>query len=90
MSIWFIVIAIAALVCLSAFFSASEMAYSSCNLMRLETLRDEGSRAAGVAAIAVAWGYRPAKALAEALSEAFGAPAPIAYDVPALRKLLID
>ena len=49
MSIWFIVIAIAALVCLSAFFSASEMAYSSCNLMRLENLRDEGSRAAGVA-----------------------------------------
>ena len=49
MSIWLIVIAIAALVCLSAFFSASEMAYSSCNLMRLENLRDEGSRAAGVA-----------------------------------------
>ena len=49
MSIWFIVIAIAALVCLSAFFSASEMAYSSCNLMRLENLRDEGSHAAGVA-----------------------------------------
>ena len=48
------------------------------------------ARAAGVAAIAVAWGYRPATALAEALSEAFGAPAPIAYDVPALRKLLID
>lgn len=48
------------------------------------------ARAAGIAAIAVAWGYRPATALAEALSEAFGAPAPIAYDVPALRKLLID
>lgn len=48
------------------------------------------ARAAGVAAIAVAWGYRPATALAEALSEAFGTPAPIAYDVPALRKLLID
>ena len=48
------------------------------------------ARAAGVAAIAVAWGYRPATALAEALFEAFGAPAPIAYDVPCLRKLLID
>ena len=36
-------------ICLSAFFSAAEMAYSSCNLLRLENLRDEGSKRAGVA-----------------------------------------
>ena len=33
----------------SAFFSASEMAYSSCNELRLEHLRDGGSRRAGAA-----------------------------------------
>ena len=49
MSIYLVVIGIILLVCLSAFFSASEMAYSSCNLMRLENLRDEGSKRAGVA-----------------------------------------
>ncbi len=49
MSIPLIVIGIFALVCFSAFSSASEMAYSSCNLMRLENLRDEGSRRAAAA-----------------------------------------
>ena len=34
---------------LSAFFSASEMAYSSCNSLRLENLRDDGSQRAGTA-----------------------------------------
>lgn len=33
----------------SAFFSATEMSYSSCNLMRLENLSEEGSRRAGTA-----------------------------------------
>ena len=46
MSVYLIVIGIAALVCLSAFFSGSEMAYSSCNLLRMENLRDEGNRRA--------------------------------------------
>ncbi|MBQ6466205.1 MAG: HlyC/CorC family transporter [Oscillospiraceae bacterium] len=35
--------------CLSAFFSASEMAYSACNTLRLENLRDGGSKRAGAA-----------------------------------------
>ena len=40
------------LVCLSAFFSGSEMALSSCNRLRMENLRDEGSkRAAAVVEI---------------------------------------
>ena len=52
MSVYLIVIAIIALVCLSAFFSGAEMAYSSCNLLRMENLRDEGSkRAAAVVKI---------------------------------------
>ena len=34
---------------LSAFFSASEMAYSSCNSLRLENMRDDGSKRAGTA-----------------------------------------
>ena len=48
MSIYGIVIGIALLVCLSAFFSGSEMAFSSCNQLRMENLRDEGDRRAGV------------------------------------------
>ena len=52
MSIYLIVIGVIALVCLSAFFSGSEMAFSSCNLLRMENLRDEGNkRAAAVVKI---------------------------------------
>lgn len=42
---------VAAIVCiiLSGFFSASEMSLSSANRIRLENLRDSGSRAAGIA-----------------------------------------
>ena len=35
--------------CLSAFCSAAEMAYSSCNTVRLENLRDDGSKRAAAA-----------------------------------------
>ena len=49
MSISLVVIGILLLICFSAFSSASEMAYSSCNLLRLENLRDEGSKRAAVA-----------------------------------------
>ena len=51
MSIYLIVIAIILMVCLSAFFSGSEMALSSCNLLRMQNLREEGSRRAAVARI---------------------------------------
>ena len=44
-----IVFGILALVCLSAFFSGSEMAFSSCSRLRMENLRDEGSRPAAAA-----------------------------------------
>ena len=49
MSITLVAIGILLLICFSAFSSASEMAYSSCNLLRLENLRDEGSKRADVA-----------------------------------------
>ncbi len=49
MSIYLIVIAILLMIWLSAFFSGSEMALSSCNLLRMQNLRDEGSRRAAVA-----------------------------------------
>ena len=49
MTIYFVVIGIVLCVALSAFFSSSEMAYSSCNTIRLEKYRDDGSKRAGVA-----------------------------------------
>ena len=49
MSLVLVIAGIAACVLLSGFFSGSEMAYSSCNQMRLEKLRDDGSKRAGVA-----------------------------------------
>lgn len=47
MSVYLIILGILLLVRLSAFFSGSEMALSSCNRLRMENLRDEGSKRAG-------------------------------------------
>ena len=47
--IWLYVILMALLLCGSAFFSASEMALSSANRMRLSSAAEDGSRAAAVA-----------------------------------------
>ena len=49
MSLYFVIAGIAVCVFLSAYFSASEMAYSSCNYVRLEKTRDGGSKKAGTA-----------------------------------------
>ena len=49
MSLFLVIAGIAACVLLSGFFSGSEMAYSSCYQVRLENLRDDGSKRAGVA-----------------------------------------
>ena len=49
MSIYIELIGIALCICLSAFCSSSEMAYSSCNSIRLENLRDAGSKKAALA-----------------------------------------
>ena len=49
MTIVLISIGLVACICLSAVFSASEMAFSSCNTMRLENAEKEGNRAAGKA-----------------------------------------
>ena len=49
MSLYLVIAGLAACLGLSAFFSASEMAYSSCNALRLEHLRDDGNRRAAVA-----------------------------------------
>ena len=49
MTLYLVIAGLVACVCLSAFFSASEMAYSSCNQLRLEKARDEGSKRAAVA-----------------------------------------
>ena len=49
MTIALVIIGIIVCLALSAFFSASEMAYSSCNELRLENMRDDGSKRAGVA-----------------------------------------
>ena len=49
MSIYMVLAGIVLCICLSAFCSASEMAYSSCNILRLENARDDGSRKAAAA-----------------------------------------
>ncbi len=49
MSIYFVIAGIAVCVFFSAYFSASEMSYSSCNPVRLEKTRDGGSKKAGLA-----------------------------------------
>ena len=49
MTLYLVMAGLVACLCLSAFFSASEMAYSSCNALRLEHLRDDGNRRAAVA-----------------------------------------
>ena len=49
MTIALVIIGIVVCLALSAFFSASEMAYSSCNELRLENMRDDGSNRAGTA-----------------------------------------
>ena len=45
----FVILGILACLCLSAFCSSAEMSYSSCNVVRLENLRDDGSARAAVA-----------------------------------------
>ena len=49
MSMYLVIVGIIVCICLSAFCSSSEMAYSSCNAMRLESMRDGGSKRAGLA-----------------------------------------
>ncbi len=49
MSIYLVIVGIVLCICLSAFCSSSEMAYSSCNTIRLENLRDDGNKRAGIA-----------------------------------------
>lgn len=49
MSIYLVIAGIAVCIFFSAYFSASEMSYSSCNPVRLEKTRDGGSKKAGLA-----------------------------------------
>ncbi len=49
MSVYLVAAGIVVCIFFSAFFSATEMAYSSCNVMRLENARDGGSKKAGLA-----------------------------------------
>ena len=49
MSIYFAAIGIVLCICLSAFCSASEMAFSSCNRLRLENAAEDGSKKAKLA-----------------------------------------
>ncbi len=49
MTLLFVIAGLLLCLALSAFFSASEMAYASSNALRLERLRDEGSRRAALA-----------------------------------------
>ena len=49
MSLFLVIVGIVLCVALSGFFSASEMAYSSCNTVRLEHMREDGSQRAALA-----------------------------------------
>ena len=49
MTLYLVIAGLVACVILSAFFSGSEMAYSSCNEVRLQHMRDDGNRRAAVA-----------------------------------------
>ena len=49
MSAYLVIAGIVLCIAMSAFCSASEMAFSSCNTVRLENARDGGSKRAGVA-----------------------------------------
>lgn len=49
MSITLLITGIIVCLCFSAFFSATEMAYSACNTLRLENSRDDGSKKAAMA-----------------------------------------
>lgn len=49
MNIYLIIAGIAVCIALSAFCSSSEMAYSSCNTIRLEGMKDDGSKRAALA-----------------------------------------
>ena len=49
MTLYLVMAGLVLCLALSAFFSASEMAYSSCNTLRLEHLRDDGNRRAALA-----------------------------------------
>ena len=40
-ALYLVIAGIIVCLCLSAFFSSSEMAYSSCNSMRLESIKDD-------------------------------------------------
>lgn len=49
MNIYLVIAGIAVCIALSAFCSASEMAYSSCNVIRLESMKNSGSKRAALA-----------------------------------------
>ena len=49
MNLYLVIVGVVVCLALSAFFSASEMAYSSCSSLRLENLKEGGSKRAGLA-----------------------------------------
>ena len=51
MSLYLVIMGIGLCICFSAFCSESEMAYSSCNAMRLESMKNSGSKRAGRAVL---------------------------------------
>ena len=51
MSLYLVIVGIVLCICFSAFCSSSEMAYSSCNTMRLESMKNSGSKRAGTAVL---------------------------------------